>query len=109
MKKAIAIAIGLVLALSLLGGCGAAASAAGTQLAATAGSSSAQSAAAVTVAAQVDASVSARDASGEYDAASAVRLSPEDDLTITAAGVYILSGTYLNKTLVVDAGKEDKI
>ena len=58
---------------------------------------------------EIDTSVSNRDASGEYDASSAIVLSAEDDLTITAAGVYILSGTYENKMVVVDAGDEDKI
>lgn len=56
-----------------------------------------------------DASVSARDASGDYDAASAVTLSPGGDLTITAAGTYIFSGTYANQMIVVAAGKEDKV
>lgn len=55
------------------------------------------------------ASVSARDASGVYDAASAVTLSPGGDLTITAAGTYILSGTYANQMVVIAAGKEDKV
>ena len=55
------------------------------------------------------ASVSARDASGDYDAASAVTLSPGDDLTITAAGTYILSGIYENQMIVVAVSKEDKI
>ncbi len=53
-------------------------------------------------------SVSERDASGDYDAAEAVTLSPEDDLTITEAGVYILSGSY-EKMIVVDAGEEAKV
>ena len=53
-------------------------------------------------------SVSERDASGDYDATEAVTLSPEDDLTITEGGVYILSGSY-EKMIVVDAGEEAKV
>ena len=53
-------------------------------------------------------SVSERDASGDYDATETVTLSPEDDLTITEGGVYILSGSY-EKMIVVDAGEEAKV
>ena len=53
--------------------------------------------------------VSDRDASGLYDASAAVTLAPGDDLTITAAGVYILSGSYENQMLLVQAGDEDKV
>ena len=58
--------------------------------------------------ADVDASVSSRDASGEYDAAEAVTLSPDGDLTIRSAGVYILSGEY-EGMIVVEVGEEDKV
>ena len=61
------------------------------------------------VPAEIDTSVSARDASGEYDVKEAVYLSSEDDLTITQAGVYILSGSYINKMIIVDASEEDKV
>lgn len=56
----------------------------------------------------VEATVTKRDASGEYDASEAVVLDPAGDLTIRAAGVYLLSGSY-TKTVVVDAGEEDKV
>ncbi|MBQ3865110.1 MAG: carbohydrate-binding domain-containing protein [Clostridia bacterium] len=56
-----------------------------------------------------DTSVSDRDASGEYDTSDARALSPDGDLTITTAGVYILSGTYENQMITVDAGEEDKV
>ena len=59
--------------------------------------------------AELEISVSKRDASGEYDAAAAVTLSPEDDLTITEAGVYILSGVYENQMIVIEVGEEDKV
>ena len=52
--------------------------------------------------------VSDRDASGEYDASAAVTLAPGDDLTIEA-GIYILSGSYENQMLTVQAGDEDKV
>ena len=52
--------------------------------------------------------MSERDASGGYDASEAVPLSPEDDLTITEAGVYILSGPY-DGMITVDAGEEAKV
>ena len=57
----------------------------------------------------IDTSVSGRDASGEYDASQAVVLTSQDNLTITEAGVYILSGTYENQMIVIDAGEEDKV
>ena len=57
----------------------------------------------------LDTSVTERDASGDYNTEKAVYLSPEDNLTITQAGVYILSGNYQNKMITVDAGEEDKI
>lgn len=62
-----------------------------------------------TASAEIDSTVSERDASGEYDASEAVTLSPDEDLTITKAGVYILSGTYENTMIVVEAGEEDKV
>ena len=55
-----------------------------------------------------DSSVSKRDASGEYDAAEAVTLSPDEELTITEEGVYILSGDY-EGMIVIEAGEEDKV
>ena len=55
------------------------------------------------------ASVTERDASGTYDAAQAVPLSPQDDLTITEAGVYLLSGSYEDSMIVIDAGDEAKV
>ena len=60
-------------------------------------------------AAGAESSVTERDASGDYDAEDAVSLSPEDELTVTEAGVYILSGSYENKMVVIDAGEEDKV
>ncbi len=60
-------------------------------------------------AAEEESLVSKRDAAGDYDAAEAVTLAPTDELTITEAGVYILTGTYKNVTVVVDAGEDDKV
>ena len=57
----------------------------------------------------MDTSVTEKDASGEYSTEDAVYLSPDDDLIITKAGVYILRGTYMNRMVTVDAGKEDKV
>ena len=59
--------------------------------------------------AEIEISVSKRDASGEYDASEAVTLSPGDDLTITEAGVYILSGVYEDQMIVIEVGEEDKV
>ena len=98
MKKTLVSA----LALFLLAGCGLAPSVS----AETAGTTGDSEAALLSAAA---ATVSERDASGDYDAADAVRLSPEDDLTITDAGVYILSGEYAGEMIVVDAGDEAKV
>ena len=67
---------------------------------------------------------SKRDLSGEYDASAAVSVvltgaGAEADsdgvqidgstVTITAAGTYILTGTLENGSIIVDAGKEDKV
>ncbi|MBO7670604.1 MAG: carbohydrate-binding domain-containing protein [Oscillospiraceae bacterium] len=64
---------------------------------------------AVTTAEAAEPVVTERDASGEYDASAAVTLAPGGDLTITAAGVYILSGSYENQMITVRAGEEDKV
>ena len=64
---------------------------------------------AVTTAEAAEPVVTERDASGEYDAKAAVTLAPGGDLTITAAGVYILSGSYENQMITVRAGEEDKV
>ena len=65
-----------------------------------------------------------RDLSGEYDASGAVTIALDgtaaqadpdavsisgSDITITEAGTYILSGTLDNGSIIVDAGKEDKV
>ena len=57
----------------------------------------------------LDISVTERESSGSYDASNAVCLYPDDDLTITAEGVYILCGEYKNQMILVDAAKEDKV
>ena len=90
------------LALFLLAGCGFSPAVSAESAAAAADSETALPAAA-------GALVSERDASGDYDAAEAVRISPGDDLTITEAGVYILSGEYAGEMLIVDAGDEAKV
>lgn len=73
---------------------------------------------------EVSDAFSTRDLSGDYDASAAVRItlggaSASCDsgavtvsgatVTITAAGTYLLSGTLYNGTLIVDAGKQDKV
>ena len=67
---------------------------------------------------------SSRDLSGTYDASGAVRITLNgasascdsgavtvsgSTVTITAAGTYLLSGALNNGTVIVDAGKEDKV
>ena len=118
MKKHLALlAVALLAAFLLLAGCAIspnaakAASGANTDASANHGPAPEPGAgtSAVAASAKVDTTVSSRDASGEYDAAAAVTLKPEDDLTIREAGVYILSGSYENKMLVIEAGEEDKV
>ena len=117
-KKALAaFAAALLMTLSLLTGCGSVVAAAPEETTAlvtarndtSSGSGTAAPEVVSAAEAEVDVSVSDRDASGEYDASSAVSLTPEDDLTITEAGVYLLSGTYENKMLVIEVGDEDKV
>ena len=102
MKKKWIFPISAAAALVILIGCAFTPSAA-------AGSLPASSASDTALLSDADISVSDRDASGEYDASKAVSLSPSDDLTITEAGVYILSGVYKNAMIVIDAGEEDKV
>lgn len=52
---------------------------------------------------------SKRDLSGEWDGKSAVEMTLTESVTITEAGVYILSGTIENGTVTVSAGKDDKV
>ena len=105
MKKTMKFALVLTLAVFLLAGCGLSpATSAGGVLMGVATAS-----AEGLTSEETAGTVTERDASGEYDADGAVTLSPDDDLTITEAGVYILSGTYENKMITVEVGKEDKV
>lgn len=106
MKKSLKIILAGALALFMLVGCGAAPA---TSAETPAVSSAAETAQSTEIAASaVEDAVSKRDASGGYDAAEAVALDPDGDLTITAAGVYVLSGSY-EGMIVVEAGEEDKV
>ena len=100
MKNTLKMTLATALAFFVLAGCGfsAVSSAEGPVSAATSTSLSAE---------QLP-TVSERDASGDYEASEAVTLSPEEDLTITEAGVYLFSGTYTDM-IVVDAGEEAKV
>ena len=76
-------------------------------------SAAAQSSAAVTAGGAMDASelFSKRDLTQSADLSEAVAYSVSDgkDITVTAEGVYVLSGSAKNVTVVVDAGDEDKV
>lgn len=50
-----------------------------------------------------------RDLSGEWDAKKAVEMTLTESVTITEAGVYILSGAIADGTVTVRAGKDDKV
>ncbi|MBQ5976976.1 MAG: carbohydrate-binding domain-containing protein [Oscillospiraceae bacterium] len=106
MKKSVKIILAGALALFMLVGCGAAPATSAETPAVSSAAETAQST--ELTASAVEDAVSKRDASGEYDAAEAVALSPDGDLTITAAGVYVLSGSY-EGMIVVEAGEEDKV
>ena len=106
MKKSLKIILAGALALFMLVGCGAAPA---TSAETPAGSSAAETAQSTGITASVvEEAVSKRDASGEYEAAEAVTLDPDGDLTITEAGVYVLSGSY-EGMIVIEAGEEDKV
>ena len=106
MKKSVKIILAGALALFMLVGCGAAPATSAETPAVSSAAETAQST--ELTASAVEDAVSKRDASGEYDAAEAVALDPDGDLTITAAGVYVLSGSY-EGMIVVEAGEEDKV
>ena len=91
MKKALKITLVCALALFLLAGCAAAPASSAESVAAAPSSTETALSAALSDAGP-DTTVSKRDASGEYDASEAAALAPDDDLTITEAGTYILSG-----------------
>ena len=107
MKRTWKITAVCILALFLLAGCGL--SPAATASAEPVLSEEASGTTAVSTQTDTEIAVSKRDASGEYDADGAVRLSPGSELTITDAGVYILSGVYENQMIVIEAGEEDKV
>jgi len=111
MKKTWKTTLAAAAALFMLAGCALspASSAESYGAASTGAGLSGAASAAASGASSVDTTVTARDASGEYDASEAVRLSPDDELTITEGGVYILSGSYENTMIVIDAGEEDKV
>ena len=102
MKKSLKITLVSALALFMLAGCAAA------PVSSAEDPSAASDTAETVTAAAPDTTVTKRDASGEYDAAEAVALSPDGDLTITAAGTYLLSGSY-EGMILVEAGEEDKV
>ncbi len=113
MKKTVKTSIVAVIVLFMLVGCGfsrTASSGGRTYAAASDGTerTEASDTAGTALSSDPDTSVSDRDASGEFDAATAVKLSPEDDLGITEAGVYVLSGSY-EGMIVIEAGQEDKV
>ena len=107
MKKTTKITLVSALALFMLVGCGFSSAVSAETLNAAASSAGTALTAALSESA-TDTSVSNRDASGEYDSSEATALSPDGDLTITEAGVYVLSGEYKGM-IVVEAGEEDKV
>ena len=107
MKKTSKITLVSALVLFLLVGCGFSPAASAETLSAASSSGGTVLTAALSDSA-IDTSVSDRDASGEYDASEAVKLSADGDLTITEAGVYVLSGDYAGM-IVIDSGEEDKV
>ncbi len=118
MKKSLKITLVCALALIMLIGCGFSPAASAVTLSQSASSgeavllsgatASSKTTAVTADSAQIDATVSNRDASGEYDASEARTLSPDGDLTITSAGTYILSGDY-DGMILVEVGEEDKV
>ena len=118
MKKSLKITLVCALALIMLIGCGFSPAASAVTLSQSASSgeavllsgatASSKTTAVTADSAQIDAAVSNRDASGEYDASEARTLFPDGDLTITSAGTYILSGDY-NGMILVEVGEEDKV
>ena len=107
MKKSLKITFVSALALFMLAGC-AAAPASSAETLSTAYSSTGTALTAALSDSAPDTTVSKRDASGEYDEAEAVTLSPDGNLTITEAGTYILSGEY-EGMITVEVGEEDKV
>lgn len=73
----------------------------------------AQAADAAATAAQLSSEAySDRDLDASYDASEAVQVdlsTVSGDYTITAAGVYVFSGTLSNGSIIVNAGEEDKV
>ena len=106
MKKSLKIILAGALALFMLVGCAAAPASSEGSTAAASTEESTQSTE-LTASITEDA-VSKRDASGEYETDEAVTLDPDGDLTITAAGVYVLSGSY-EGMILIEAGEEDKV
>ena len=106
MKKSIRIILIGALALFMLVGCAAVPAASEGS---TAGTIAAESTQSTELSASItEDAVSRRDASGEYETNEAVALDPDGDLTITEAGVYILSGSY-EGMILIEAGEEDKV
>ena len=122
-KRILPILIALAVMFSLLmltacsGTAGSAASVSfgsGTALAAPAenGSSAVSSAASADTESIAEDAFSKRDLSGDYDTEEAVSISLDEagsDVVISEAGVYILTGSLANGSVIVDAADEDKI
>ena len=119
MKRFQRIVIPAALTLAMLTGCGAVSGQSGTSTAA-AGST----AVVENVAVDTDGLFSQRDLEQSWDESTAVRIELTGDtassdsdavqidggtVTITSEGVYVLSGTLSNGSIIVDAGDEDKV
>ena len=134
LQNTLGVALAAALTLTVLSACGAGRSGAAASDTSAAAQTQAQaqtqtqasslSAAASESVSASDALFSARDLSGEYDAAEAVSITltgsgadvrsdavtvSGSTVTITAAGTYLLSGTLDNGSVIVDAGKDDKV
>lgn len=109
MKRSLKTAAAAIASAAILTGCALARTTASAQASRTSASAALTAEESAVLTTELDVEVSSRDASGEVDTSEAVTISPGDDLTITSAGVYILSGTYTDQMLVVAAGDEDKV
>ena len=119
MKRFQRIVIPAALTLAMLTGCGAVSGQSGTSTAA-AGSTAVVENTAI----DTDGLFSQRDLEQSWDESTAVRIELTGDtassdsdavqidggtVTITSEGVYVLSGTLSNGSIIVDAGDEDKV
>ena len=114
MKKMMYTTLVMITALSMLAGCGTSRNASSESItiietASETTPAGTEESAEISLESTADESAESTEPETVSTESAATVLSPGDNLNITQAGEYVLTGTYENQMIVVDAGEEDEI